>query len=506
MKRAIVSVWDKHGLAELGRGLTEAGYELVSTGGTARRLCEAGLDVVEVSDVTEFPEILDGRVKTLHPALHGGILARREPAHLEELETHDIAPVELVVCNLYPFQATIAQPEATLEDAIEQIDIGGVTLLRAAAKNHAHVAAVSDPADYDAIVQELREEGEVTASTRRRLAIKAFQHTADYDVAIANYLSGTLTAEADRLPRILQLSVEKTEDLRYGENPHQSAATYMPAGPLGGELILGEGLSYNNLLDIDAAWRTASDFAEPTVAIVKHGTPTGVASHPELAIAFENAFATDTVSPFGGIIACNRIMDVDAIEAWGSLLVDAVVAPGFTEPAVEAMAKRKRLRALAITEAGAGMPWEMRGLRGGLLLQERDTLVEDANEWQVVSERTPTEAEWQGLHFAWKVVKHVKSNAIVFGREKQTTGIGAGQMSRVDSVRLAAMKAGDRAEGSVMASDAFFPFPDGVEEAAKAGITAVIEPGGSIRDDQVIEAVNRLGLALVFTGHRHFRH
>lgn len=506
MKRAILSVWNKSGLDGLGRALCEQGYELVSTGGTARKLKEAGLPVTEVSAITGFPEILDGRVKTLHPIIHGGILARRTADHLDQLADHDIAPIDIVVCNLYPFQRTIADPAVTIEAAIEQIDIGGVTLLRAAAKNHAHVAAVSAPEDYDGIIAELTSSGTLSLATRQRLAIKAFRHTADYDVAIANYMGDVLGETEGVFPAMLQVSLPKYEDLRYGENPHQAAATYMTA-PLGGELLLGEGLSYNNMLDIDAAWRAASDFDAPTIAIIKHGTPTGIASADSLAAAFELAFATDTVSPFGGIIAANREVDGALVRAWGSLMVDAVVAPGFTDEALREMGKRARLRALAIDEAvNVGLPWEVRGVRGGVVAQQRDAIADEPGIWTVVSARQPTEAEWISLAFAWKVVKHVKSNAIVFGCGTATTGMGAGQMSRVDSVKLAAMKGGQRVAGSVMASDAFFPFPDGIEEAAKVGITAVIEPGGSVRDDEVVAAANALGLAVVFTGRRHFRH
>ena len=506
MKRAVLSVWDKSGLVDFGRGLVELGFELVSTGGTARALDQAGLPVTMVEEITGFPEILDGRVKTLHPLIHGGILARREPDHLAELQAHGIAPVDVVVCNLYPFQATIAKPDVALEDAIEQIDIGGVTLLRAAAKNYASVAAVVHPNDYVAILDEIRAEGQISLATRKRLAVQAFQHTADYDVAIATFLVRELDGSQANFPSLLQLSLAKYEDLTYGENPHQGAAIYATS-PLGGKLVLGQPLSYNNLLDMDAAWRVASDFDAPAIAIIKHGTPTGVASDDSLPTAFELAFATDTVSPFGCVIGCNRTVDEDLVSSWGKLMVHGVIAPGYTPTALDLMTKRKLIRVVQVpTDNSHELPWEVRSVRGGLLLQQQDKLVADETQWKVVTERAPTPEEWAGLRFNWQVVKHVKSNAIVFGKGRSTTGIGAGQMSRVDSVRLAVMKAGDNAKGSVMASDAYFPFPDGIEEAARAGVTAVIEPGGSLRDPDIIASANQLGLAVVFTGNRHFRH
>jgi len=510
MKRALLSVWGKAGLADFARGLAALGYELVSTGGTARALQEAGLAVTSVAEVTGFPEILDGRVKTLHPAIHGGVLARRTPAHLEELHRQGIAPIDMVVVNLYPFEATIAQAGTTLDEAIEQIDIGGVALLRAAAKNHDYVVVACDPRDYDLILSELRQYGDVTPATRRRLAIQAFQHTARYDVAIASYLERKLGGGESIFPSRLQVSLPKLDDLRYGENPHQRAAVY-GTSPLGGRLLQGEALSYNNLLDMDAAWRTASDFAEPTIAIVKHNTPCGVASDDDLVAAFEKALASDPVSAFGGIIAANRVLDERAVAAWGDLMVDCVVAPGYTPGALELLGKRRRCRVLEIDINPKGLGdlsglWELRSVRGGLLLQERDALAEEESAWRVVTERAPTAAERESLRFAWRVAKHVKSNAIVLCQGRATVGIGAGQMSRVDSVKIAIMKAGARAAGTVLGSDAFFPFADGVEEAARAGVTAVIEPGGSLRDAEVIAAANAHGLAMLFTGVRHFRH
>lgn len=506
MKRALLSVWDKRGLVDLARGLSALGYELISTGGTARALREAGLPVGEVAEVTGFPEILDGRVKTLHPAIHGGILAQRTDSHLAELQRQGITPIDLVVVNLYPFEATIAKPDTTLEEAIEQIDIGGVALLRAAGKNHAYVAVVVDPRDYEPVLTELREHGAVSTETRQRLAIKAFRHTANYDVTIANYLEHRLGDNSSLFPSMLQLSIPKLEDLRYGENPHQLAAVY-GASPLGGRLLLGESLSYNNLLDIDAAWRTAADFAEPTIAIIKHNTPCGVASDDDLVIAFQQALATDPVSAFGGIIALNRPLDERVVAAFGDLMLDGLAAPAVTPAALETLRKRKRLRLIEIPlDSAEILPWDIRTVHGNIVAQQRDRMPEDESTWKVVTQRAPTAEEWEGLRFGWRVAKHVKSNAIVLSRGKATIGIGAGQMSRVDSVKIAIMKAQQDVAGSVMASDAFFPFADGIEEAAKVGVTAVIEPGGSLRDADAIAAANAHNMAMVFTGTRHFRH
>jgi phosphoribosylaminoimidazolecarboxamide formyltransferase/IMP cyclohydrolase len=506
IKRALLSVSNKQGLVEFGRGLAELGVELIATGGTARALTEAGLAVRPIEDVTGFPEILDGRVKTLHPAVHGGILARRDQAHLAELEAQGIAPIDLVAVNLYPFAETVAQPGTTLTEAIEQIDIGGVALLRAAAKNFAYVAVVPDPADYATVLAELRERGDLSLTTRQHLALKAFRHTASYDAAISRYL--TTHFEEDAFPATLPLNLTKLADLRYGENPHQQAVLYSlgaTGSSLGGNLLQGKALSYNNILDLDAAWRIASDFAAPTLAIIKHGNPCGVASNPNLADAFRAALASDPVSAFGSIIAANRPFDGEVALALGDLFVEAIAAPAFTPEARQTLASRPNCRLLEMsgTEDWA---WEMRSVRGGLLVQEEDTIAEDEAGWKVVTERKPTAEELEALRFAWKVVKHVKSNAIVLGRGTATVGVGAGQMSRVDAVRLAIAKAGHRAQGAVLASDAFFPFPDGVEEAARAGVTAIVQPGGSRGDAGVIEATNAHSLAMLFTGMRHFRH
>ncbi len=510
MKRALLSVSDKTGLVDFARGLAHLGVELVSTGGTARALRAAGLTVRAVEEVTGFPEILDGRVKTLHPAIHGGILARREPAHLDQLGALSISPIDLVAVNLYPFGQTVARPGVTLAEAVEQIDIGGAALLRAAAKNFAAVTVLCDPADYPQVLAELRHRGEVSLATRQRLALKAFRHTAGYDAAIADYLAGQFETD-EPFPSELLLRLWRVQTLRYGENPHQQAALYglAPDGtPLGGQLLQGKPLSYNNILDLDAAWRAVGDFSAPTVVIVKHNNPCGVASAQSLAEAFPLALAGDPVSAFGSVIAVNHLFDEATARALGDLFVEAIAAPGFTPAARDVLAARPNCRLLEIPTVGAGLApaltWELRGVQAGVLVQEPDAL--DEKEWRVVTTREPTAEEREGLEFAWRVVKHVKSNAIVLARGQATVGVGAGQMSRVDAVRLAVTKAGDRAAGSVLASDAFFPFPDGVEEAARAGVTAVAQPGGSVRDEQVVAAAEAAGLAMVFTGRRHFRH
>ncbi|MDH7485073.1 MAG: bifunctional phosphoribosylaminoimidazolecarboxamide formyltransferase/IMP cyclohydrolase [Anaerolineae bacterium] len=520
IQRALLSVSDKTGLVEFARGLADWGVELISTGGTAHTLRQAGLAVRTVEEVTGFPEILDGRVKTLHPAIHGGILARREPAHLAELAAHAIGPLDLVAVNLYPFAQTVARPEVTLAEAVEQIDIGGVALLRAAAKNFAAVTVLCDPADYPPVLAELRRRGDVSLATRQRLALKAFRHTAGYDAAIADYLAGQFpeaSAEASHrrasepFPAELHLHLWRVQALRYGENPHQQAALYglaPEATPLGGRLLQGKPLSYNNLLDLDAAWHAVGDFSAPTVVIVKHNNPCGVACAETLAGAFSLALAGDPLSAFGGVIAVNRPFDETVAEALDNLFVEAIAAPGFTAGARQELAQRPGCRLLEMGDVETGLApapeWELRSVRQGILLQEPDTPGDE--EWRVVSARQPTAGERESLAFAWRVVRHVRSNAIVLARGQATVGIGAGQMSRVDAVRLAVLKAGERARGAVLASDAFFPFPDGVEEAARAGVTAVVQPGGSVRDEEVIAAADAAGLAMLFTGRRHFRH
>lgn len=518
--RALISVWDKSGLIDLAAGLHAAGVDLIASGGTGTALRQAGLPALDVSDLTGFPEILGGRVKTLHPAVHGGILARGTPQHLAELASHGLSPIDLVICNLYPFSQTVAQPGVQLAEAVEQIDIGGVTLLRAAAKNHERVLVVCDPADYGAVLAAVQA-GAVDDALRRRLALKAFQHTATYDAAIAAWLAGQFEPD-NPFPATLTTAYSRAATLRYGENPHQAAALYLPAGrPIPFEQLGGKEMSYNNWLDMDAAWGLAQEFDAPTVCIIKHTNPCGVASGASLAEAYPAALASDPVSAFGGIIAVNRTADLALAEAMADLFVEVVVAPDYTEEALAKYRRKANLRILRpnhpVTQSlrdGSQLPnhpmihseASLRTIQGGLLVQSPDAQIEPAASWQVVTERQPTPAELADLDFAWRVAKHTKSNAIVFVKDQATVGVGAGQMSRVDSVYLAARRAGERSAGSVMASDAFFPFPDGVEAAAAAGVTAVAQPGGSMRDADVIAACDRLGLAMGFTGARHFRH
>jgi phosphoribosylaminoimidazolecarboxamide formyltransferase/IMP cyclohydrolase len=519
--RAILSLYDKTELTTLGRRLQELGWELIASGGTARALRDAGLPVTDVADVTGAPEMLGGRVKTLHPAIHGGILARDSEQDRDELASQNIAPIDLVVCNLYPFQETLSRPGVTPQEAVEQIDIGGVTLLRAAAKNYERVAVLCDPADYEQVLQELAQSGEVSTGTRRALAAKAFAHTRDYDTAISTYFDALRLPDqsGETMPDHLQLDLQRVQSLRYGENPHQAAALYSQnpgASPLGGELLQGKPLSYNNLLDLDAACRTVAGFEQPTVVIVKHLSPCGIASHPRtLAQAFPHALASDPVSAFGGVIAVNRPVEEQFTEALqeAGLFVEAVLAPDFSPAARDWFAaNKKNCRLLVLDPHQTPLDdYGVRSVLGGFLVQEPDNGDPAGTEWHVVSEREPDVGEWEALKFAWQAVPFVQSNAIIFaatleGEGSATVGIGGGLPSRVDAVRLAAAKAGEQARGAVMASDAFFPFPDGIEVAAEAGITAVIQPGGSIRDEQVIAAADGLGLAMVFTGARHFRH
>ncbi len=513
--RALLSVSDKTGLVPFAQALVDAGGELIASGGTARLLAQAGLPVTPVEEVTGFPEILGGRVKTLHPAIHGGILARRIPEHLAQLAEHGLPPIDLVVVNLYPFQETVAQPDVTLAQAVEQIDIGGVALLRAGAKNHEWVTVVCDPGDYDAVAQ-LFAQGRDDPNLRRRLALKAFRHTAAYDQAIAAFLAAQLEepqeiAEEDRLPPQLFLALERVQRLRYGENPHQQGALYrLPGQEPAFRQLHGKEMSYNNWLDLDGAWTAAQDFPEPTVAIIKHSNPCGLASGASLAQAYEKALASDPVSAFGSIIAVNRPLDLETARRLQELFVEVVAAPAFHPEALALLQGKRNLRILQAT-GRAGPPEEalsLRSIHGGLLAQEADRSQADMDptHWRFVSQAKPTPEQIADLAFAWRVVRHVKSNAIVFVKDRATVGVGAGQMSRVDAVMLAGYKAGKRAQGGVLASDAFFPFPDGIEAAADYGITAVVQPGGSIRDEQVIQAVDRLGLVMAFTGTRHFRH
>ena len=508
VRRALLAVFDKDGVVDLARGLHELGVELVSSGGTAAALRQAGVPVVSVEDVTGFPEMLDGRVKTLHPKIHAGILAdRRKPAHEAELADQGIEPFDLVVVNLYPFRETVASG-ADEDDVIEKIDIGGPAMVRAAAKNFASVAVVVRPERYDAVVSALRSDGGVSLELRRELASEAFAHTAAYDAAVASWFGST----EDALPSFVGSALEKSVDLRYGENPHQRGALYADAsgpGVLAGARILVEGkeMSFNNWLDVDAALTLAGDLAPLGTAavIVKHNNPCGAAVAATPAEAYAAAFESDTVSAFGGIVAFGREVDEATAAAMAEVFTEVVVAPAFSDAALEAFGARKGLRVVeAALPVLGGL--DVRVLPGGALVQDRDAAPEAAGASEVVSSRAPSEDEWRDLRFAWIVSMRVKSNAIVFAKDLATVGVGAGQMSRVDAAFIAARKAGDRAKGSVMASDAFFPFPDAVEVAADAGVTAVIHPGGSIRDDEVLAVAEARGMSVVVTGRRHFRH
>jgi phosphoribosylaminoimidazolecarboxamide formyltransferase/IMP cyclohydrolase len=528
LRRALLSVSDKTGLVELARGLAELGVELVTTGGTARVLTMAGLRVREVSDVTGFPEILDGRVKTLHPAIYGGILARRGvAAHEEALGRHGIGPIDLVAVNLYPFEKTVAQPGVPFEDAVEQIDVGGPAMIRAAAKSHADVVVLVDPAQYGPVLEELRRTGgQVSGDTRRRLALEAFRRTAQYDAAIATWLrvpglSATpATADPLRFPPVIRLEVERVAALRYGENPHQQAAFYRPLattlgiGGLGAlRQLHGPELSYNNLLDLAAGLGLLQEFAEPAAVVVKHTNPCGAAVGSDVVAAFERARASDPVSIYGGIVGVNRPADRRLVGALAGILLEILFAPAFDPDALDELRRtKKKLRVLEVPvgRPPAGVsPLELRSVPGGLLVQEADLAGLDPVMLRVVSRRQPTPVEWRALRFAWKVVKHVKSNAIVLASEEQVLGVGAGQMSRVDAARLAVMRArehGHKLQGAAVASDAFFPFRDGLDVVAEAGVTAAIHPGGSIRDDDIVVAANEHGMAMATTGIRHFKH
>jgi phosphoribosylaminoimidazolecarboxamide formyltransferase/IMP cyclohydrolase len=502
-RRALISVYDKAGLPALAQALHTAGVELVSTGSTASVIADHGVPVTPVSEMTGFPEILDGRVKTLHPAVHAAILADRSVAeHGQTLAEHDIVPIDLVVSNLYPFEQTIADPAVTAADAIEMIDIGGPTMVRAAAKNHAHVAIVVDPADYATIAGQV-EDGGIDADTRRRLAVKAFTHTATYDAAIVSWFT------ADEVLPSTRVDVwHKVTDLRYGENPHQPAAFYQPPSPRAlsaAPLLQGKALSYTNLLDADAAWRMATAFDAPCVAIIKHTNPTGIALADSLAEAYAPALAGDPVSAFGGIVGCNREVDADTARQVIEVFTEVVVAPAFSAEAREIFAQRRNLRLLEVTTPDAGVV-QAQTVAGGLLVQRPDLGTDADADWQVVTRAVPTDEQRRALAFAWQACRHVKSNAIVLAQDRAIVGVGAGQMSRVDSVELAVRKAGDRAKGAVLASDAFFPFRDGPDAAIAAGVSAIIQPGGSKRDDDTIAACDEAGIPMLTTGRRHFRH
>ncbi|HEX2924372.1 MAG TPA: bifunctional phosphoribosylaminoimidazolecarboxamide formyltransferase/IMP cyclohydrolase [Chloroflexota bacterium] len=516
--RAIVSVFNKTGVVDFARGLSELGVEILSTGGTQTTLSEAGIPVSAVSDVTGYPEILGGRVKTLHPSIHGGILARRqEAAHMQELKKHRIKPVDMVVVNLYPFAETARRQGATPEDVMEMIDIGGPTMIRAAAKNYQDVIVVVDPDDYTMVLNELRGASGVSEATRRALAVKAFEHTAFYDAQIANYLR----PDTEMFPDELTVPLKKMQELRYGENPHQAAAFYvdatsrrLPPGVATAQQLHGKQLSFNNSFDLDNAWSIVTDFAAPAVAIVKHGNPCGLACAGTVTEAFRKALATDPKAAYGGAIGVNRVVDEATAQEISQIFFEDMIAPGYTQGALDILQTRRNLRVMAVGEDWdsvrqdvVGIPaLDFKRVLGGFLVQERDRNGETSFPTDVVTKREPTLDELTDLLFAWHAVKHVRSNAIVLAKKLSVVGVGAGQMSRVDSVELAIKKAGDRAKGSVMASDAYFPFPDGVEVAADAGVTAIIQPGGSIRDQDVIRAANSAQMAMIFTYRRHFKH
>jgi phosphoribosylaminoimidazolecarboxamide formyltransferase/IMP cyclohydrolase len=509
MPRALISVSDKRGVVAFARGLVELGWEILSTGGTAAALRGASVPVLDVEQVTGFPELLDGRVKTLHPAIHGALLARRDLAeHVGALRKHGITPIDLVAVNLYPFQVTIARQDASLEDALENIDVGGPSMLRSAAKNHESVLAVVDPTDYPVVLELLRQ-GDIDAATRREFAAKVFAHTADYDAAVAAYL----TPKGEGLPNRIGLTMERVQSLRYGENPGQRAALYVTEEPRGMRDLTqrqGKELSFNNLLDIDAAmWTVACWNNRPACAVIKHTTPCGVAVAASALEAFRKARATDPVSAFGSVIALNTVVDKATAAAMSDLFVEVVAAPSFHADALEIFAAKKQLRVVELPVSSGTGSLDFKRVRGGFLVQDQFQFDPSEQAWEVATKRSPTEAEWNDLRFAWAGVAAVKSNAILLARNEMAIGIGAGQMSRVDSVFLAVHKArqqGHATEGSVLASDGFFPFADNVELAADAGVKAIIQPGGSVRDAEVIEAANRHGLAMVMTGKRQFRH
>jgi phosphoribosylaminoimidazolecarboxamide formyltransferase / IMP cyclohydrolase len=510
VKRALISVSDKTGVVEFAKQLDKLGIEIVSTGGTSKLLKEAGVNVTGISEVTGFPEIMDGRVKTLHPNIHSGLLAVRDnEKHMQQLAEHNITPIELVVVNLYPFKETISKPGTKFEDAIENIDIGGPTMLRSAAKNHAFVTVVVDAADYATVLEEI-ETGGVRDETRRKLAAKVFRHTAAYDALISQYLS---EQAGEDMPETYTVTYEKVQDLRYGENPHQEAAFYRAPLAAQGNMatakqLHGKELSYNNINDGNAALGIVKEFNEPAVVAVKHTNPCGVGIGETIYEAYQKAYESDPVSIFGGIIAANRTIDKETALALKEIFLEIIMAPGFTDEALEILKAKKNLRLLELGDVSPkhSADYKLTSVEGGMLIQTEDVKQITQQDLTVATDRKPTEEEIQQLLFSWKIVKHVKSNAIVLCRDNMTIGVGAGQMNRVGSARIAIEQAGEKAKGSVMASDAFFPMPDTLEEAAKAGITAIIQPGGSIRDEDSIKVANKYGIAMVFTGVRHFKH
>jgi phosphoribosylaminoimidazolecarboxamide formyltransferase / IMP cyclohydrolase len=509
-KRALISVSDKNGITDFARELVSLGFELISTGGTKKALQEQGIPVLSVSDVTGFPEILEGRVKTLNPFIHGGLLAKQDDeAHQKQLEKHGIEPIQIVCVNLYPFQQTIEKPDVTVADAIENIDIGGPTMLRSSAKNHQYVTVVVDPTDYETVISELKADGKTSLETRRKLAAKVFRHTAAYDALIAGYMTDLAGEET---PEKLTVTYELKQTLRYGENPHQKAAFYKK--PLGStfsiayaEQLHGKELSYNNINDADAALQIVKEFTEPAAVAVKHMNPCGIGTGKSGYEAFTKAFAADPVSIFGGIIAFNREVKAETAEKLREIFLEIIIAPSFSEEALAILTGKKNLRLLTIPfDDVEKVEMKLTTIEGGLLVQERDNFTLEDAAITIPTKRQPTEAEWESLKLGWKVVKHVKSNAIVVTSEDMTLGIGAGQMNRVGAAEIALKQAGEKAQGAGLASDAFFPMDDTIEAAANAGITAIIQPGGSIRDEDSIKKADEYGIAMVFTGVRHFKH
>lgn len=510
MTRALISVSDKTGVIDFAKGLRAAGIEIISTGGTKTALEEAGIETISIDEVTGFPEMMDGRVKTLHPKIHGGLLGRRDSeSHMEAMEKEAIQPIDIVCVNLYPFKETILKPETTEADAIENIDIGGPSMLRSAAKNHAFVTAIVDPVDYAIVLAEIQQEGHTSLETRRKLAAKVFRHTAAYDALIGQYLT---EAVGEKDPENLTLTYTRKQDLRYGENSHQEAAFYQAALPTSysiasAEQLHGKELSFNNIRDADAALRIMREFTEPTVVALKHMNPCGIGSGETIFSAWEAAYAADPVSIFGGIIVLNREVDLVSAQAMTQLFLEIIIAPSYSEEALAVLKTKKNLRLLQVNFSNVeGNANEMVSVLGGLLVQQDDRAMEEPESWTVVTDRQPTKEEQAAMAFAWKAVKHVKSNAIVVANQQQTLGIGAGQMNRVGSVKLAIEQAGAKAETAALASDAYFPMDDSVEYAAKHGIKAIIQPGGSIKDQASIDMANKYGIAMVFTGVRHFRH
>lgn len=509
MKRALISVSDKTGVVEFAKGLTEVGFEIISTGGTKKALEEAGLIVIGIDDITGFPEMLEGRVKTLHPNVHGGLLAKRTPDHLSQIADQGIQPIDLVCVNLYPFQQTISKPEVTEEEAIENIDIGGPSMLRSAAKNHAYVTVVVDANDYNTILSELKEFCDVTTLTKKKLAAKVYRHTASYDAIIADYMTN-LVGEND--PERMTFTYERKQSLRYGENPHQKATFYV--NPLGSTFSIahakqlhGKELSYNNIRDADAALQIVKDFSNPVAVAVKHMNPCGVGTGSTILEAYKKAYESDSTSIFGGIVAFNREVDKETASLLHEIFLEIIIAPSYSEEALSILTTKKNIRLLAVEVSDKNKQEKtITSIEGGLLTQDQDTFTFDNANISIPTKREPSEAEWEALKLGWKVVKHVKSNAIVVTDSDMTLGIGAGQMNRVGAAKIALEQAGEKAEGAALASDAFFPMDDTVEAAAKAGITAIIQPGGSIKDADSIKKADEYGIAMVFTGIRHFKH